>query len=77
MTLIEIGVDLPHDDQLVSVFTRLRGVLGKTIAGIVPPKDTEDIVQKTYVRACQAKNKDVRNAPRAFLFKIARNLALD
>lgn len=56
---------------------RLRGLLGKTVSGIVPPKDVEDIVQETYVRACQARNKDARNAPRAFLFKIARNLALD
>jgi len=56
---------------------KLRGLLRNTVAGVVPPKDVEDIVQEAYVRACQAGSKDSRNSPRAFLFKIARNLALD
>ena len=43
----------------------------------MPSRDVEDIVQETYVRACQAANKDARNSPRAYLFTIARNLALD
>lgn len=55
----------------------IRGLLRRTVAGIVPPKDVEDIVQEAYVRAYQARNKDARSSPRAFLFKIARNLALD
>lgn len=71
------GFLLGKEPPIAIVFMRLRGLLGRAVAGIVPPKDIEDIVQETYVRACQARNKDARNAPRAFLFKIARNLALD
>lgn len=52
-------------------------MLRRSVAGIVPPKDVEDIVQETYVRACQASAKDANHSPRAFLFTIARNLALD
>lgn len=65
------------DTQIAKVFIKLRGLLRSTVAGVVPPKDVEDIVQEAYVRACQARNKGSRNSPRAFLFKIARNLALD
>ncbi len=44
---------------------------------MVPPKDVEDIVQETYVRACQMSDIDKIMEPQAFLFKVARNLALD
>jgi len=43
----------------------------------VPPKEIEDIVQETYVRACQAEHRHEIKAPRSFLYKTARNLALD
>lgn len=65
------------ETKIARIFIGLRGLLRNTVAGVVPPKDVEDIVQETYVRACQARNKGSRNSPRAFLFKIARNLALD
>jgi RNA polymerase sigma-70 factor (ECF subfamily) len=45
--------------------------------GIVPPREVEDIVQETYVRVCQIKNKDTIREPRSFLFRTAQNLALD
>ena len=45
--------------------------------GIVPPKEVEDIVQETYVRACQLDERAVMVQPKALLFKVARNLALD
>lgn len=45
--------------------------------GIVPPKEIEDIVQETYVRVCQRKRDAEIGSPRSFLFRTARNLALD
>ena len=43
----------------------------------MPPREVEDIVQETYVRACQAEHRQEIRAPRSFLYKTARNLALD
>ncbi|MEM1261933.1 MAG: RNA polymerase sigma factor [Pseudomonadota bacterium] len=56
---------------------RIRGLLRSAVGQIVPSKDIDDIVQEAYVRACQAGTKDAKHSPRAFLFTIARNLALD
>lgn len=60
-----------------TAFTAFRGLLIRAVSRIAPPKDVEDIVQETYVRACQAEKKQDIKYPRAFLLKIARNLALD
>ncbi len=65
------------EDNVTSVYISLRESLARAIVSIVPPKDIEDIVQETYVRACQAGHKDEVRTPRSFLFKTARNLALD
>ena len=63
----------PLDQTYLSIV----GSLKRAIAGIVPPKEVEDIVQEAYVRACQADRESPINVPRSFLFKTARNLALD
>ena len=68
---------MTNNNKIASVFVKLQSLIGKSVAGIAPPKEVEDIVQETYVRACQAKKQDMNNMPQAFLFKIARNLALD
>ena len=39
-------------------------------------QDIEDVVQETYLRAYGAEQKKVIDHPRAFLFQIAKNLAL-
>lgn len=62
---------------LYRVYLSLRGTLMRSVTGIVPPKEVEDIVQETYVRACQMERKSPINTPRSFLLKTARNLALD
>ncbi len=49
----------------------------RSVMGIVPPKEVEDIVQETYVRACQVEGNSTIDKPRSFLLKTARNLALD
>jgi RNA polymerase sigma-70 factor (ECF subfamily) len=65
------------EDRVTSVYISLRESLARAVKGIVPPKEIEDIVQETYVRACQAGHRDEIRTPRSFLFKTARNLALD
>jgi RNA polymerase sigma-70 factor (ECF subfamily) len=44
---------------------------------MVPPHEIEDIVQETYVRLCQVENIERIDSPKAFMYKTARNLALD
>ena len=63
----------PIDRTYLSIIGRLK----RAAAGIVPPKEVEDIVQEAYVRACQAERESPIIAPRSFLFKTVKNLALD
>ena len=42
-----------------------------------PPPEVEDIVQETYVRVCQVKHPENIRQSRSYLFRTARNLALD
>jgi len=63
--------------DLNGVFISIRSRLSKTVARIVPPSDIEDIVQETYVRVCQIENKQRIYYPRAFILKMAKNLAFD
>ena len=63
----------PLDRTYLSIMGRLK----RAIAGIVPPKEIEDIVQEAYVRACQAERESPITAPRSFLLKTVKNLALD
>lgn len=66
-----------EDDNIASVFMSLRGGLARAVQHIVPPKEIEDIVQETYVRVCQVGGKKEIKSPRSFMYKTARNLALD
>lgn len=54
-----------------------RKSLSRLVARIVPPHEIEDIVQETYVRICQIDNKEKITSPKSFMYKTARNLALD
>lgn len=66
-----------NSHALFEVFVALRGRITRLVVGIVPPKEVEDIVQETYVRVCQIENKDTIREPQSFMFRTARNLALD
>lgn len=68
---------MAEPDRLIDRFLALRGQIARLVMSIVPPKEVEDIVQETYVRACQVENRDEIRDPRAYLFRTARNLALD
>ena len=68
---------MAETETVLSVYMSLRASLARAVMTIVPPREIEDIVQETYVRACQVEYKERITEPRSFLFKTARNLALD
>jgi RNA polymerase sigma factor (sigma-70 family) len=68
---------MAESDRFSETFIALRGRLARLVMGIVPPKEVEDIVQETYVRVCQIENKDAVREPQSFMFRTAKNLALD
>jgi len=63
--------------ELTELFLSLRGSLARSVAGIAPPREIEDIVQEAYVRVCQVEKKSGIRSPRAYLYRAVRNLALD
>lgn len=68
---------MANPESIHSIYMSLRGRLARALFGMVPPKEVEDIIQETYVRICQIERKDKIQKPRSFLFRTARNLALD
>jgi RNA polymerase sigma factor (sigma-70 family) len=68
---------MTETDRLVDVFVSLRGRLERLVIGIAPPREVEDIVQETFVRVCQIENKESIREPISYVFRTARNLALD
>lgn len=66
-----------NDKNIISTFISIRENLVGLVSGIVPPKEIEDIVQETYVRACQAEKLRKITSPRTFMYRTARNLAFD
>jgi RNA polymerase sigma factor (sigma-70 family) len=64
-------------ETLYHAYLGLRRSLAKAVSTIVPPREIEDIVQETYVRICEVSEHEAIQYPRSFLFRVARNLALD
>lgn len=64
-------------ESLESTYLSIRNGLMRAVSRLVPPKEIEDIVQETYVRICAVKKNVQIQHPRSFLYKTARNLALD
>ncbi len=60
-----------------SVYLSIRNGLMRAVSRLVPPKEIEDIVQETYVRICSVNKTEQILHPRSFLYRTARNLALD
>lgn len=61
-------------EQVFRYRVALQKYLRKFTAGA---EDVEDLVQETYVRICALPPGQVVQSPRALLFRIARNLAVD
>ncbi|MBE7539917.1 MAG: RNA polymerase sigma factor [Opitutaceae bacterium] len=58
---------LPHAGQL-------RAYLRNTFPGV---RDVDDIMQESYLRVWRTRGDQSIQSPKAFLFRVARNLALD
>lgn len=68
---------MSNEPKLLEVFVALRRKLARAVSRIVPRPEIEDIVQETYVRVCQFDRVANIRHPRSFLYRTARNLALD
>lgn len=64
-------------DRIRDVFLSMRLEVARVVSRIVPPHEVEDIVQETYVRLCQVARPDRIRHPKSYMFRTARNLALD
>lgn len=68
---------VPETSGISNLYESLRARLARSVAGIVPPREIEDIVQEAYVRVCQVEEQAGIRSPRSYLFRTVRNLALD
>lgn len=68
---------MTNDTLFYKIYLASRKSISRVVSRIVPPHEIEDIVQETYVRICQIENKENITSPKSFMFKTARNLALD
>ena len=68
---------MSEKENFTEVYLSIRHRLTKVASRIVPPKEIEDIVQETYVRLCQVKDRENIQELRAYMMTITRNLALD
>lgn len=62
------------DRQWLRLYTRLRQYLGRILQR---PEDAEDIAQETFARVLEAGSKGEIHFPQAYLYRTARNLALN
>ena len=69
----------PHAEFVTGLFERCRRALLRYLFDLLSRReDAEDVVQETYIRLMNAKTLERSDArARAFLFKIATNLAYD
>lgn len=72
-----LRVRMSSETIFYKAYLASRKSISRLVARIVPPHEIEDIVQETYVRICQIENKSNITSPKSFMFKTARNLALD
>jgi RNA polymerase sigma factor (sigma-70 family) len=63
--------------ELSNLFESLRDSLGHYVRRMVPSRDVEDVVQETFLKFCKADADQEIRSPRSFMFKTAKNLALD
>jgi RNA polymerase sigma-70 factor (ECF subfamily) len=69
---------LRRHSELSSAYLEHRTFLKRFLSRFLSnPDDIEDVVQETFLRSYNAENKDTDiQSPKAFLFRVARNLAL-
>lgn len=67
---------VPDNDRLAELYRRYSGWLRASLRRRVGAQDAEDLVQEAYLRVARHHPGDVRH-PKALLFRIAVNLAVD
>jgi RNA polymerase sigma-70 factor (ECF subfamily) len=68
---------VPPLSAVTTAFLECSNFLKKYLAGFLPAQqDIEDVAQEAYLRAWIAEQRETIEQPRAFLFRIAKNLAL-
>ena len=65
------------DIDITRVFMEYRDVLIKAVSRYVQHGEVEEIVQETYIRTYKRDQRKKIQHPRSFMFKTAKNLALD
>lgn len=66
-----------YSNGMEGIYFKALRLMRQTVGRVVPPDDVEDIVQETYIKACQVQYLGKIRNPQSFLLKMARNLALD
>jgi RNA polymerase sigma factor (sigma-70 family) len=67
----------PRPSAITAAFLECSTFLKNFLAGFLrAPQDIEDIAQETYLRAYMAEQRETIEQPKAFLFRVAKNLAL-
>ena len=67
----------PPQKSILDTFLAHRLQLFRLIGRIVRPNEIEDIVQETFIHSFAAASKQQIHNPQAFMFRTARNLALN
>lgn len=74
---VDRGVKARPLSTVTAAFLEYNSFLRKFIAGFLPTQqDIEDVAQEAYLRAYMAEQRESIEQPKAFLFRIAKNLAL-
>ena len=64
-------------DKITAAFADIRPALLRLVGRIVGPDSIEDVVQETYVRSYQASRQQEIHYPRSFMYRTAKNIALN
>ena len=66
-----------RSSDTLKVFINLKARLSRLLVSMVPTKEVEDILQETYIRISKVNNRTDIKDSESFIFRTARNLALD
>jgi RNA polymerase sigma factor (sigma-70 family) len=69
--------DKKANNGFTEVFLKYRPVLERLLRKFVGPDETEDLISETYLRTYESFGREEIAYPKTFLYKTARNLALN
>lgn len=72
------GDDTSRRSRVSTAFVEQRSSIKQFLTRFLfDPRDIEDVAQEAYLRAFEAEQKQHVRSPKAFLFRVARNVALN